>query len=91
MYRIVVLSIIAIVAAMAPAYANNQPNILFIMSDDHACNAVSAYGGRLAEVAPTPNIDRIARDGMRLNKCFVTKRHCQDQEGYKESVSESIG
>ena len=36
---------------------NAKPNILFIMSDDHACNAISAYGGRLAEVAPTPNIE----------------------------------
>ncbi|MDG1872547.1 MAG: sulfatase [Mariniblastus sp.] len=53
-----------------------RPNILFIMSDDHAVNAISAYGGRLAEVAPTPNIDRIARDGMRLNKCFVTNSIC---------------
>ena len=53
-----------------------RPNILFIMSDDHACNAISAYGGRLAEIAPTPNIDRIAREGMRLNRCFVTNSIC---------------
>lgn len=53
-----------------------RPNILFIMSDDHACNAISAYGGRLAEVAPTPNIDRIAREGIRLDSCFVTNSIC---------------
>ena len=41
--------------------ADSRPNILFIMSDDHACNAISAYGGRLAKVAPTPNIDQIGR------------------------------
>ena len=46
------------------------------MSDDHACNAISAYGGRLAAVAPTPNIDRLAKEGMRLNKCFVTNSIC---------------
>ncbi len=46
------------------------------MSDDHACNAISAYGGRLAKVAPTPNIDRIGREGMRLEKCFVTNSIC---------------
>ena len=57
-------------------YATDRPNILFIMSDDHACNAISAYGGRLADVAPTPNIDRIARQGMRLDKCFVTNSIC---------------
>ena len=33
-----------------------KPNILFIFSDDHAYQAISAYGGRLAEVAPTPRL-----------------------------------
>lgn len=56
--------------------AADRPNILFIMSDDHACNAISAYGGRLARVAPTPNIDRIGQEGIRLNKCFVTNSIC---------------
>ena len=36
-----------------------RPNIIFIMSDDHAYQAISAYGGMLAELAPTPNNDRI--------------------------------
>ena len=53
-----------------------RPNILFIMADDHACNAISAYGGRLAKVAPTPNIDRLAREGMRLDRCYVTNSIC---------------
>ena len=56
--------------------AADRPNILFIMSDDHACNAISAYGGRLAKVAPTPNIDRIGSEGIRLNKCYVTNSIC---------------
>jgi arylsulfatase A-like enzyme len=42
------------------------------MSDDHAYQAISAYGGALKELAPTPNIDRIARDGMRFDRCLVT-------------------
>lgn len=42
------------------------------MSDDHAYQAISAYGGRLKEYAPTPNIDRIAATGMRFNRCLVT-------------------
>ena len=37
---------------------NRKPNILFIMSDDHAATAISAYGSRLAKDTPTPNIDR---------------------------------
>lgn len=56
--------------------AVERPNILFIMSDDHACNAISAYGGRLARVAPTPNIDRIGHEGVRLEKCYVTNSIC---------------
>ena len=36
----------------ATCQAQERPNILFIMADDHACNAISAYGGRLAQVAP---------------------------------------
>ena len=49
-----------------------RPNIIYIMSDDHAYQAISAYGGILKDAAPTPNIDRIARDGMRFNRCLVT-------------------
>nr|WP_319271337.1 sulfatase [uncultured Draconibacterium sp.] len=53
-----------------------RPNILFIMSDDHAFQALSAYGGPLADLAPTPNIDRIADAGMRFNQCLVTNSIC---------------
>ncbi len=49
-----------------------KPNIIYIMSDDHAYQAVSAYGGPLADLAPTPNIDRIAQEGMRFDRCLVT-------------------
>jgi arylsulfatase A-like enzyme len=49
-----------------------KPNIIYIMSDDHAYQAISAYGGPLKDIAPTPNIDRIAADGMRFNRCLVT-------------------
>jgi arylsulfatase A-like enzyme len=49
-----------------------RPNIIYIMSDDHAFQAISAYGGILKDLAPTPNIDRIAREGMRFNRCLVT-------------------
>lgn len=56
---------------------NNQPvNILFIMSDDHCANAVSAYGSRLAPVFQTPHIDRIAKEGVRFNHCYCTNAIC---------------
>ncbi|HZO04797.1 MAG TPA: sulfatase [Solirubrobacterales bacterium] len=49
------------------------PNIIFIMTDDHAAHAISAYGSRLIR---TPNIDRLAREGMRFDNCFVTNSIC---------------
>lgn len=51
---------------------NRAPNIIYIMSDDHTSQAVSAYGGILSDVMPTPNIDRVANEGVRMNNCFVT-------------------
>ena len=48
---------------------NTKPNILFIMSDDHAYQAISAYDDRLIQ---TPNIDRIAQEGMLFTNASVT-------------------
>ena len=53
--------------------ADQPPNILFIMSDDHAERAISAYGSPLIE---TPNIDRLAREGMLFRNAFVTNSIC---------------
>ena len=54
----------------------DRPNIVFIFSDDHSYEAISAYGGRLSKVAPTPNLDRIAKEGIRFDNCFVTNALC---------------
>jgi arylsulfatase A-like enzyme len=61
---------------IAESDSQSKPNILFIMSDDHASQAVSAYGGTLGQVCPTPNIDRLAKEGMLFNNCFVTNSIC---------------
>ena len=53
-----------------------RPNILFIMSDDHAAHAIGAYGGRLAALDPTPTLDRLAREGALLTNCFCTNSIC---------------
>ena len=53
-----------------------KPNILFIMSDDHAAHAISAYGGRLAKIAPTPNLDRLAEEGALFENVFCTNSIC---------------
>lgn len=52
------------------------PNILYIMSDDHAAHAISAYRSRLAEIAPTPNIDRLANEGALFTNAFCTNSIC---------------
>jgi arylsulfatase A-like enzyme len=52
---------------------SRRPNIIFILSDDHAYQAISAYGSRLAE---TPNIDRIAREGAIFTRAMVTNSIC---------------
>ncbi|MDG2224379.1 MAG: sulfatase [Rubripirellula sp.] len=56
--------------------AAERPNILFLFSDDHAINAISAYGGPLANVAPTPNIDRLAREGAVFLNSFCANSIC---------------
>ncbi|HEY8455065.1 MAG TPA: sulfatase [Actinopolymorphaceae bacterium] len=53
--------------------ADERPNILFILTDDHAAHAISAYGSKLLE---TPGIDRIAREGMRFDAMYCTNALC---------------
>ena len=50
-----------------------RPNILFIMSDDHAYQAISAYSNHLTS---TPNIDRLAKEGMLFTNACVTNSIC---------------
>uniref|UniRef100_UPI004047D648 sulfatase family protein n=1 Tax=Algoriphagus sp. TaxID=1872435 RepID=UPI004047D648 len=59
--------------AQTPSPTSARPNIIFIMADDHAYQAISAYSNRLIE---TPNIDRIAKMGMRFTNATVTNSIC---------------
>lgn len=54
-------------------YAQSRPNIVIIISDDHAYQAIGAYGSKLAK---TPNIDRIAREGVIFKRGYVTNSIC---------------
>ena len=71
--RQALLALLALVAFGSAAAAADRPNILFIFSDDHAYQAVSAYGSGLNE---TPNIDRLATEGVRFDRCYVTNSLC---------------
>src|SRR5262249_17001363 len=60
--------------ASAADQANpSRPNILFIMADDHAAHAMSCYGSKINK---TPNLDRIANEGMRFLNCFAVNSIC---------------
>ncbi len=82
MFRILSISFVSILVVISLIGCNaekeelQRPNIIFIMADDHAYQAISSYGGSLAELAPTPNIDRLAEAGMRFNHCLVTNSIC---------------
>ena len=59
----------------AVGQASSRPNILFILSDDHAWQAVSAYG-ESRHLIQTPNIDRLATEGMRFDRFYVNNSLC---------------
>jgi arylsulfatase A-like enzyme len=56
--------------------AAERPNILWVFSDDHAYQAIGAYGGRLGSMNITPNLDRLANEGMRFDRCYVANSIC---------------
>jgi arylsulfatase A-like enzyme len=63
------LALTPVTRAAEPA----KPNILYIMADDHAAHAISAYGSKINQ---TPSIDRIGKEGMRFDNCLVTNSIC---------------
>ena len=60
-------------SAQSAAAKSKRPNIIFILSDDHAYQAIGAYGNTIAK---TPNIDRIAREGALFKNAIVTNSIC---------------
>lgn len=67
------LAVHSLVSSALQSSDKAKPNILFIFSDDHAYQALSAYSDKLMQ---TPNIDRIAKAGMRFDRCYVTNSIC---------------
>ena len=74
---LILLTLNALIDANVGCAADaDKPNILFIMSDDHAAHAIGAYGGRLAALNPTPTLDRLAAEGVRFTNAFCTNSIC---------------
>ncbi len=73
--RSVIVSLLVTIVLSTSAIAA-RPNILFVFSDDHAPHAIGAYDGWLKSVNPTPNIDKLARQGMLFENSFCTNSIC---------------
>ncbi len=71
MNRITIIIVLVFVQLLGSA--QQRPNIVMIISDDHAYQAISAYGSKLMQ---TPNIDRIANEGAIFKKAYVTNSIC---------------
>jgi arylsulfatase A-like enzyme len=71
--RVALLLVAFACVAFSTHAAPARPNILFIMTDDHAAHAISAYGSK---INITPNMDRLAKEGMRFSNCFVENSIC---------------
>ena len=72
-WRALTLAIVLSAVSVMPALNDGRPNIVFIMTDDHAAHAISAYGSR---VNSTPSLDRLAREGALLRSVFATNSIC---------------
>jgi arylsulfatase A-like enzyme len=68
-----VWAIAALHSAVTACAEPKLPNILFVLADDHAAHAIGAYGSQINQ---TPNIDRLAAEGMRFRNAFVTNSIC---------------
>lgn len=71
-----ILSGFLLLALCSALHAQTRPNILWIFTDDHAYQAIGAYGGRLQSMNLTPNLDNIAEQGMRFDRCYVGNSIC---------------
>lgn len=74
--HILIISALCCCQSASANTSNKRPNILWIYSDDHAQSAISAYGGPLTTIAPTPNIDRLANEGLLFRQSYVATSIC---------------
>ena len=79
MYKIILVAFLACLglsSCTTKETAPQKPNILYIMSDDHTSQAIGVYGSRLAQLNPTPTIDKIAREGIIFDNAFCNNSIC---------------
>ncbi len=66
----------SIIALCSISFGASRPNIVWVFSDDHATQAIGAYGGRFKDIAPTPALNKLAKDGMLFRRCMVGNSIC---------------
>lgn len=93
------LSAAALLSLMSVSFGQQKPNIVIIISDDHAYQTIGAYG---SSTANTPNIDRIAKEGVVFNRGYVTNSICgpsravlltgkySHKNGFKDNVTSNF-
>ncbi|MEM1158374.1 MAG: sulfatase [Verrucomicrobiota bacterium] len=67
---------ICLITIACGTVAHARPNIIWIFSDDHAYQTIGAYNGRFASLDPSPHIDRLAQQGMRFDRSYVSNSIC---------------
>ncbi len=72
-HLLLTMTLIGLGAYVALGAGAQRPNIVFIMTDDHAAHAISAYGSKVNQ---TPHLDRIGREGIRFDRAFVVNSIC---------------
>ena len=68
--------VVILICLAFSTFAQEKPNIILIMSDDHTTQAIGAYGARLAALNPTPALDSLAQSGMRFDRVFCNNAIC---------------
>ncbi|MFY0626959.1 MAG: sulfatase [Reichenbachiella sp.] len=71
-----IIIICVVLISLGQISKGQKPNIIFIMSDDHAAQAIGAYGDMYADLNPTPNLDKLASEGVLFNNAFCTNSIC---------------
>ena len=74
--KVSLISAALVLGFLQSAGTSSQPNILFIMSDDHTWQALGCYNSHLAELNPTPTLDKLAAEGMVFENALCTNSIC---------------
>jgi arylsulfatase A-like enzyme len=77
MKKLILLNVCTILVSLCGSLiAADRPNVVWLFSDDHAFQAVGAYGGRFESEGLTPNLDRLASEGMIFDRAYVANSIC---------------